>query len=243
MPFGLAGAPDAIQALMREVLKEEVKKGGVIIYLDDILIHAASQEEHDEILEMVCSRLIQHGMHLKAAKCAFSVDRVDFLGFRIGNGIFTPMSSLLQGIKDFPMPVTVQEFQRFHGLVNFCCQNVPRYADIMGPISSVMGLSEKELDAGTEYPKGAKKLLAAAFNAQDPCLQVCFEEAKTALSSPATLPSHDANRWTFAITDASKVGFGCLITHDPTGKVAPIAWISGTFTAAERHWHSIHREI
>lgn len=42
MPFGLAGAPGAMQALMREIHNEESATGHVVVYLDGILVHAST---------------------------------------------------------------------------------------------------------------------------------------------------------------------------------------------------------
>lgn len=38
---------------MREILKEYLDCGHLVIHLDDILIHAATQEKHDKILAAV----------------------------------------------------------------------------------------------------------------------------------------------------------------------------------------------
>lgn len=43
-----------MQALVRGVLKKEMAAGGVVVYLDEILIHTATAEENDRILESVC---------------------------------------------------------------------------------------------------------------------------------------------------------------------------------------------
>jgi len=50
MPFGLTGAPSSFQRLMNKLLR------GLPFathYIDDILIHSASEEEHREHLRIV----------------------------------------------------------------------------------------------------------------------------------------------------------------------------------------------
>lgn len=139
MPFGLAGAHGAMQALMREVLGDLIEAGGVAVYLDDILVYGHTQQEHDALLEAVLTRLTKEGLHLKASKCALNQTIVDFLGHRLSNGTFSPLVSNVQGLLDFSLPSTVQQWQRFHGMANFYRLHIPRFSDIMRPIASIMG--------------------------------------------------------------------------------------------------------
>jgi predicted aspartyl protease len=105
MPFGLSGAPGSMQALMREKLSDFVGKG-VEVYLDDVVIHASTVQEHDRLLALVLRKLEDDGFHLKASKCALRVDTIDFLGFRIGNGLFSAMQSHVNNIINFANPRT-----------------------------------------------------------------------------------------------------------------------------------------
>ena len=243
MPFGLAGAPGAMQGLMRYVLGELIWEKGVIVYLDDILVHAETQEEHDRLLEKVLQRLQDKGLHLKAAKCAVRVRNVDFLGYRLENGFILPMKSKVQGILDFPLPSSVQAWQRFHGMINFYRKHVPRFAEILKPISSVLGLKQREVDQSFEFEDGKRAILAKAIRDKDPILATSFEAAKASIANPAVLTPIDPAKTLYLFTDASLVGWGSVLTHDETGKTEPCAWFSGTFKENELGWHSIHREI
>ena len=60
----------------------------VIIYLDDILIYSATQEEHVEHVKQVLICLKKAGLRLKLEKCKFYKKKVAFLRFIVGtNGI------------------------------------------------------------------------------------------------------------------------------------------------------------
>ncbi|RPA88571.1 hypothetical protein L873DRAFT_1725534, partial [Choiromyces venosus 120613-1] len=54
MPFGVAGACGAIQVLMRHLLRD-LENNSILIYLDDILVHAETKEKHDSLLDQVLS--------------------------------------------------------------------------------------------------------------------------------------------------------------------------------------------
>ncbi|KAL0631471.1 hypothetical protein Q9L58_009669, partial [Maublancomyces gigas] len=64
MPFGLSGAPGAMQSLMREILKDFEGKR-VVIYLDDVLIHADTRERHYQTLLAVLASLEANSFHLE----------------------------------------------------------------------------------------------------------------------------------------------------------------------------------
>ena len=142
LPFGIAGAPGAMEALMRHILTKELENKGIEVYLDDILVHAETKKEHDALLDAVLQRLEDHGYHLKGAKCAIPCSEVDFLGYRIRGGSYHPMHSNVQGILDYAFPTTVKAWQRFHGMVNFYRLHVPRISDIMKPVTRLFRKKE-----------------------------------------------------------------------------------------------------
>ena len=52
----------------------------VLVYLDDILVTGASQEEHMSNLKKVLSLLREAGLRLYKGKCEFMVSSVKYLG-------------------------------------------------------------------------------------------------------------------------------------------------------------------
>jgi len=55
MPFGLTNAPSTFQNMMNHILSD-LLDAGVIAYMDDILIYAKTEEEHDDLVEEVLRR-------------------------------------------------------------------------------------------------------------------------------------------------------------------------------------------
>ena len=221
LPFGVAGEPGAMEALMRHVLAKELENKGIEVYLNDILVHATTKEEHDALLNMVLKRLEDHGFQLKAAKCAIPCSEVDFPGYRLQVGSYHPMHSNIQGLLDFAYPATVKAWQRFHGMINLYRLHVPRLSDIKKPVTSLFA------------KKGSVK--------ETPELRKACNEAKDAIKKRINLASFDPARPVFLITYASDVGWGALVTHD-RNKI-PLAWLSKTFSAAEQKWPANEREL
>ena len=79
MPFGLTNAPAYFIDLMSRVFREFLNKF-VVVFIDDILIFAKSEEEHAQHLKEVMDTLQAHQLKAKFSKCHFWREEVRFLG-------------------------------------------------------------------------------------------------------------------------------------------------------------------
>ena len=66
------------------------------VYLDDILITGATEEEHIHNLDTVLTRLENAGMRLKRNKCAFLLPAVEYLGHKISAQGLQPTDERLE---------------------------------------------------------------------------------------------------------------------------------------------------
>lgn len=83
--FGISSAPEHFQKRMSQLLEG---LDGVVCQMDDILVHAETQAQHDTRLLAVLKRLEQAGVTLKSGKCEFAQTSVKFLGQIIdGTGV------------------------------------------------------------------------------------------------------------------------------------------------------------
>ena len=80
LPFGILSAPGIFQRIMESLLQGIP---GVIVYLDDILVSAPSEEEHLRRLEEVFVRLEKSGLRARRSKCHFMASEVSYLGHQI----------------------------------------------------------------------------------------------------------------------------------------------------------------
>jgi len=72
MYFGLTNSPTTFQTMMDEIFKEELTKGDVVIYMDDILITTEGNlHTHKRIVAHILFMLMSNDLFLKPEKCSF----------------------------------------------------------------------------------------------------------------------------------------------------------------------------
>jgi hypothetical protein len=82
MPFGLSNTPATFQNIINHIFWDLLDLG-LIVYLDDILIYAETEEEHNRIITEVLKYLAANRLAILQDKCFWSTTQVDFLGYVI----------------------------------------------------------------------------------------------------------------------------------------------------------------
>lgn len=86
MFFGLTNSPTTFQLLMDTIFTDEIARGWLTIYMDDILIASDSKEDQLEKTRLVFQKLLDNNLYLKPEKCMFNITCTDFLRFIIEEG-------------------------------------------------------------------------------------------------------------------------------------------------------------
>ena len=84
MPLGLTNALATFQCIMNQVLQPFLRQF-VLVFLDDILIYSRSIEEHIQHLQQVLETLRTNKLYLKASKCSFAQQSLEYLGHIISD--------------------------------------------------------------------------------------------------------------------------------------------------------------
>jgi hypothetical protein len=92
--------------------------GGTTEYVDDILIHSKTFEEHLYHLDTVISKLTRAGFTLNATKCHFCRE-VKFLGHRIDKTGVSADPDRIEAIQNYPAPKNSKQLRQFLGICNF----------------------------------------------------------------------------------------------------------------------------
>lgn len=83
----------------------------VCVYLDDILIVGASNEEHLDWLEAVLQHLQKAGLKANREKCIFGVHKVQFLNYKVSSKRVELTSEKVEAITSAPEPTNKAELQ------------------------------------------------------------------------------------------------------------------------------------
>ncbi|CAK1589164.1 unnamed protein product [Parnassius mnemosyne] len=70
-------------------------------------------------------------MVINTSKCVLGASTVNFLGYTVSPDGVKPLTSKVQGIKDFPVPKNVKELRRFLEMLNFYRRFVPGAAETL----------------------------------------------------------------------------------------------------------------
>ena len=216
LPMGLRGSPASFSKLMSRVLEGNPEGGGqgnqpqgppkgLIVYLDDILAHAATFEDHLKVLEECFRRLRAFNLKLNPEKCQFMTKEVPYLGFLLTPDGIKPSKTKAKAVKEFPEPRTVRQVREFLGLTNYFRRLIQGYAMKAGKLTRLL---TKE----SGWPGGALP----------PDARESFEILKKNLCEAPILGYPSPNREFIVTTDAST---GSADQKEPGGVGAVLSQI------------------
>ena len=84
LPFGLMNAPPTFQRIMHHVLQGT--ENFAAVYMDDILVHSATEEDHLAHVTRVLELLKKSKLHASPSKCEWLKDKIEFLGHGLSHG-------------------------------------------------------------------------------------------------------------------------------------------------------------
>jgi len=218
MPFGISVASQIFQSTIADVLKD---LDGVVCYQDDVLIHAATRDLHEQRVNAVLDRIQQVGMKLNKDKCVFGATQIEFLGHCISGDGVRPDPSKIKAITELPTP-TPDTLKSVLGMINYLGQFVPNLQSVLKPINDL-------LKSDVEFIWG---------DAQE----TAFQRVKQLLSEAPALAFYDPERPTTVSCDASAYGIGGVIMQEHNGMLKPVAFCSRTLSKAEQAYAQIEKE-
>ncbi|KAK3510435.1 hypothetical protein QTP70_006850 [Hemibagrus guttatus] len=208
MPYGLVNAPSVFQDFMHELLREFLHKS-VLVYIDDILIYSRSLADHRKHIAEVLQCLRDYRLFLKAEKFTFHQPSVQFLGYIIDRSGIRMDERKVIAVKNWPIPTSVKELQRFLDFANFYRRFIQGYSSITSPLTSPLENKPKSLS-------------------WTPVATQAFETLKTAFTTAPLLTHPDPDLPFVVEVDASTTGVGAVLSQQQGNphKLHPCAFFS-----------------
>ena len=166
-------------------------------------------------------------MKLKLAKCEFGRNEIQFLGHIINHEGIRTLPEKTEEISKIKEPRNTDEVCAFLGLLNYYCQFIPAFSDLMHPIQKLLKKNVK-------------------FEWAEEC-DKAFITAKETLMRDPILYHPDPNTPWIIETETSKTAFvGILLqlhTYDRIKQEVPVTFISYNFTGTQQAWSATEREL
>ncbi|GBN36639.1 Retrovirus-related Pol polyprotein from transposon 17.6, partial [Araneus ventricosus] len=110
VPFGLSTSPSVFQRYVYSIFRELMRKGILIIYMDDLIIPAKDEDEERWNFWVTLLKTEQYALQLQKTIA----------------------------VKKFPVPTTVKQVQSFLGLTGYFRKFIPAYSKIVKPLSDLI---------------------------------------------------------------------------------------------------------
>ncbi len=225
MFFGLTNSPATFQTMMNDIFADLIQDGLVCIYMDDILVFAQTRTELQAITRRVLERLRRHKLYLKAEKCEFEREQVEYLGLIISHDRVVMDPAKVAAVTEWPRLRDRKEVQSFLGFVNFYRRFIERFSHIARPM---FDLTKKDV------PFVWSPECDAAFAAL---------KAKVTEAPVLILPNE---RQPFRVkSDSSDFASGGVLQQlsEEDGKWHPVVFLSKSLSSVERNYEVHDKEL
>ena len=139
MPFGMVNSGMTMTIAVRRLLEGI---DNVVNYIDDLLVHTKTSEEHLQVLEKLFKPLKAANLVARPTKCELGATQVDFLRQRLERGTVGLQDSNVEKMKDAPIPTIKKEFRSFLDLVGYYQLFKTNFTAIAAPLSNLTRKSQ-----------------------------------------------------------------------------------------------------
>ncbi|WP_416879588.1 reverse transcriptase domain-containing protein, partial [Litorimonas sp.] len=219
MPMGARNS-GATYCRMVSRLLADMGTDAIQAYVDDLLVYTTGIPQHLEVLEEVFRRHRKHHLPLNSQKCKLFQTHMNYLGFSISEEGLAMREDYLSRIREWPLPTTGREIQKFLGFAGYYRGHIQNYATLTNLLNP--------------YKKD-KRI------AWSPEATAAFQDLKDRfLERPIRgYPDYSDQAAPFLVTtDWSREGCGAVIEQQQGNRLRLIAVLSQKNTAAMARYSS-----
>ena len=216
LPFGTSVSSEIFQKRLDQALEG---LEGVIGVSDDIIVHGATEEEHDRNLMNLLKLCRKIGLRLNRGKAEIKKQEITFLGHLITSEGLKMDPEKLEAVKKMPKPEDVEGVRRFCGFVNYLAKFLPKLSDILEPIRQLTRDDVPWIWGETQ--------------------DLAFKKVQQLVTEAPVLAFYDPTKELKIQCDASQSGLGAVLLQE--GK--PLAYSSRALTPTEKNYAQIEKEL
>ena len=160
----------------------------------------------------------------KRSKCTFFTREIEFCGFLVGSYGVRTLPDKIAAISNWPTPANVKDVRSFIGLCGFYQRFIPRFANIVAPLTDLL---KKDISRRwTETENSA------------------FESLKKAMHENVKLAFQDTSRDFHLHLDASAFAVGATLSqYDEQGRLRLVTCMSRKMDAVQKNYPTHEREL
>ena len=133
MPFGLKNAHSEFQNIMNEIFNQF--SNFIIVYIDDVVIHSDSIEQHWKHLNKFVETVKLNGLSLSTTKINLFQTKIWFLVHYIYQGTITPIQRSIEFSDKFPDEIKdKKQLQHFLGSLNYVLDFIKDLSQLCAPL-------------------------------------------------------------------------------------------------------------
>ena len=222
MPFGAANSGPCYSRFM-EMLVSKLRSPWTLCYLDDLMVHTVTTEQHLDELRKVFQMHREAGIRLKAKKTFLFETEAYYLGYKITQKGVCMREDYVEKILEWPTPKTVKELSSFLGVVGYYRSFIPKFASL------------------THEMNAQKKKKELEWNDS---LQAKFEHLKKLFGEKPIRAYPDYEGKCFEVwPDFSALAFGGVLQQEQDGQRRFIAASGRKTTTGERNYPPTKGEL
>ena len=221
MPFGVSNAPSTYSRLVQKALGM-LPPGFALGYLDDIIIHSQSPEEHVDHLRQVIALHARCGMKLRLSKCCIMQSQVQYLGHVVNKNGIGMIPSYVDKILSWPLPRDGKSLKLFLRFTSYYRSFIKEYAHLTCEMNKL-----KNEKGEIQYPPE----VAAKFET----LKACFSAAPV-----RGFPQYDNPNPFILDCDWSSTNMAAVLSQVQNGKEVFLGCAAKKNNRAESNY-SAHR--
>lgn len=216
LPMGITNAPELFHQTMLDLVQGIQ---GVECYIDDLIIHAKTINEHNDRLTAVLDRFSKAGLTLNKAKSVIGQTEVTFLGHELSEHGIRPHTDKVNAIKEMVEPQDKQAVQSFLGFVGYLSKFIQDLSEIAMPLRQVC---KKNVQFTWQQPQ-----------------REAFDKIKQVVANAPTLAYYDPEADVVVTADSSAHSLGAALLQGDR----PVEFAAKSLSESQQRYSQIEKEL